>query len=174
VNNSITRAFFGFVSMTIALAACAGNSTPNAAPGSQAPPAAVSDAGGHINFSGQYTGTLERWMKGTARVKTTLAQYRSAVGGAIHFGGKNASTADVAWNANGAAVTATFVAVQASGFCQFAMQANYDTKKSTLLGKWYATHGCSGEQGSVSLKHECVYKVAGGENARPQNGPRPC
>jgi hypothetical protein len=153
---------------------CAGgsNGIPSGGSGTQVPLSSVNDDAKTINLSGQYAGTVHDSVHGTGKANALLAQFKSALGGALGVTGSTA-TADIAWSVSGTTVDGTSVIVAPSGYCSFSMSSSYNTKSFVLTGKYHAVHGCAGETGKYKLKHQCIY-LSGKEDVRSESSPRSC
>ncbi len=160
----------------LAWAACGGGGSgvPSAAQGLQAPLGRISDDAKTINLSGQYTGTTKDSTYGNGKTTASYAQYKSGIGGVLIIKYKSALVApSVALTAKGTTVKGTTVATSESLYCTYSTTATYDTKTFKLSGSYKAVQGCSGDTGTFTLKHNCIY-LGGKEDVRPENGPKSC
>jgi hypothetical protein len=160
----------------VALSGCAsgsGSSVPSGTQGVQAPSAGISDAA-TTNLSGQYAGTVKDSTDGTGKATVSVAQYKTALGGDETIVFTHATVTDsVVLAASAKGLDGTTVLADASVVCSYSTIAAYDAKTRVLSGSYKAVHGCSGETGTFTLKHKCIY-LDGKADVRPEGGAKPC
>jgi hypothetical protein len=167
------RRAYGAAVAIILLTACGGSGVPSTTP---APQAAFSTSRGATtrNISGEYAGTITDNQEGKTTATAALAQYSDGVGGPFSIGkGSYSLIASIAFTLSGNTVSGTLV-TPGTSVCAFSTSATYDVGSRRLRGSYTAIHGCSGEQGTYSLKRKCYYHRAGDGLVEPQSGPRPC
>lgn len=157
------------------LAACTGGATgvPTAQQAVQGNSNRIGDAANSYNLSGEYAGTIKDNQHGTGKAHATLSQAESALGGSLSISG-NPTVEYISWTSSGGRVSGTSVFLASSGYCTFSHTSTYNAKTHTLTGSYKNVYGCSGESGTYTLKQNCYFKGTGGNDVRPENGPRPC
>ncbi|HEX3457648.1 MAG TPA: hypothetical protein VHR97_06790 [Candidatus Baltobacteraceae bacterium] len=167
------RRAFGAAVATALLTACGGSGAPSTA---AVPQTALSTRTGATvtrNVSGEYAGTIDDNQDGTSAATAALAQYNDGVGGPFTVGtGSSSLISSIAFTLDGKNLTGTLVKPGTTA-CSFATSATYDRSNRRLAGSYYAISGCSGEQGTYTLKRKCFYQRAG-DSLKPLHGPQPC
>ncbi|MBV8530273.1 MAG: hypothetical protein JO104_03070, partial [Candidatus Eremiobacteraeota bacterium] len=103
-------------------------------------------------------------------------QYQTGVGGTLTIKFSNAPvTAAVALVPSGSSVDGTTVIVTASGYCTGSTTSTYDPTTHIMSGSYKSVYGCTGEAGTFTLKHRCIYKgTRASEDFRPETGIHNC
>lgn len=159
-----------------ALSACGGvsNGVPSGASALQSA-ATVSHAAGTVNLGGEYAGPFNDNAYGKGKGSAFYAQQGVSTGGVLSINyGSTTVTASVSQVVSGSTVTGTTVGGTGSLYCSFSTKATWDAKKHALKGSYMAVYGCSGEQGTFTLKQQCYFKGQGSEDIRPDGGGHPC
>ncbi len=171
-----TRTAFGITLVLLASSACSGGSgVPSASSALQSSSIGVAADAAARNLSGQYAGKAKDSVYGSGKATASLAQYKGALGGSQTIAFGLASVMDsLALNLGETALNGSIVASSKTAVCSFSTTATYDTKTHVLSGTYKAVNRCSGEKGTYALKHQCLYKGAGGEDVRPETGLKPC
>ena len=165
MSNSYLRAAL-IVTLAVSLVAC-GASAPRTSPALDGAMYGVSGDASTPNVSGEYTG-----MKGS--INASFAQYKNTVGGTyVESSGSQTTSYAVTWNlSKGTTLTGISAATVGSAACTFKLDATYSASKYEITGSYQPLHGCSGDSGSFTMKQKCTYPR--GDDARPDNGPKPC
>ncbi len=167
------RRAFGAAVAGALLTACGGSGAPSTAAVSQT--ALSINAGATVtrNVSGEYAGTIDDNQDGKTTATAALAQYSDGVGGPFVIGtGSSLLVSSVAFTLEGKNLSGTLVKPGTTA-CSFATSATYGPNRR-LIGSYYAISGCSGEQGTYTLKRKCYYQRAGDTLVKPDHGPQPC
>lgn len=128
------------------------------------------------NVSGDYAGTFQDGTAGSGHARASFSQHRGAVGGSIlETLAKQKQRVAVAGilNAKGS-LGATMAEDVGSSACTFSLTAKYDASTHRLNGTYQATHGCTGDTGSFSLKQQCYFVLRAGDMRRDVGGLMPC
>lgn len=166
------------VAATLALlTACGGSGYSGGAPGAAPSQGATTQMRGNApvaKLSGEYSGTEKE--SGISRpVTLSLAQYGNALGGNVTIKTPKGRVIDrITFSVSGTTLNGTIVSLNGTSYCTFSQKAKYDTKALKLSGSFKAVYRCSGETGTYTVKHNCVYKGNPAEDIRPESGPRPC
>ena len=168
------RRAFGAAVATALLTACGGSGAPSTAAVPQTALSINAGATTTRNVSGEYAGTIDDSQDGTTTATAALAQYSDGVGGAFTIGtGSSLLVSSIAFTLDGKNLTGTLVKPGTTA-CSFATSATYNGSNRRLTGSYYAIGGCSGEQGTYTLKRKCYYQRAGDTLVQPLHGPQPC
>lgn len=172
----LTRTAITMAFVLLVPTACGGGSgvptATSALPGSSV---SIGDDAAARNLSGQYAGKLKDNFYGSAKATASLAQYKSSLGGSETIRFSIASVTDLlALNLSGAALNGTTVSSVKNVVCSFSTTATYNAKTHLLSGSYKAINRCSGEKGTYTLKHQCLYTRASGEDIRPETGLHGC
>lgn len=173
-----TRKTLGTAVAFALLTACGGASNGSVPSASSA----LQDSGDHVgsgakplNLSGDYKGKFQDDAYGSGKATASYAQSGASVGGVLTVKyAKSTITASVVQVAGTSGVTGQTVAGSGSLYCTFATTGTYDAKTYTLSGKYTAVYGCTGENGTFTLKQQCHYKNGGTFDMRPEVGPKGC
>jgi hypothetical protein len=159
----------------LALTGCGGSSgAPATASSMQAPSEAVGNDAAIHNISGQYAGTVKDSRHGKGRITALLAQYKNAVGGSltVSAGTTSIMSSDVWSLSNGTELTGSGATTIMQTTCVYSINGKYDTTTYQLSGSYHAVHGCSGQNGTYTMKQKCYY--ARDWAIRREAGPRQC
>jgi hypothetical protein len=168
------RRAFGAAVATALLTACGPSGVPSTGPRSQTALSRNAGPTGTRNVSGEYAGTIDDNQKGETTATAALAQYGDGVGGPFTIGkGTYLLVSSIAFTLDGKSLRGTLV-TPGTTVCSFSTSATYDSSKRRLNGSYSAIGGCSGEQGTYSLKRKCYYQRAGDAFVKPLHGPQPC
>lgn len=168
------RRAFGAAVATALLTACGANGAPSTGAVSQT--AFSTNAGATMtrNVSGEYAGAINDNQDGKTTATAALAQYSEGVGGPFNIGtGSSLLVSSIAFTIDGKSLSGTLVKPGTTA-CSFATSATYNGSNRRLIGSYYAISGCSGEQGTYTLKRKCYYQRAGDTLVKPLHGPQPC
>lgn len=172
MQSAFLRKVVGISVGLVLLSACAGSGSgvPSSAVALQADGLNGNGDAGALNLSGQYRGELSTNQLQNVKAALDVGQYRSAIGGKLKLNtGRPPTVDDAVWTVNGSKLAGTLVAT--AGPCVFATTATYDRTTHVLSGKFNPVHGCSAStNGKYVLKHQCIYKPAGGADVRPDAG----
>lgn len=159
MKNAYVCASFAVAIGAFLLTACGGSGTGVGTPAAtQASiPQSVSPDG-IVNVAGQYSGTIDDNKNGKGTAVASLAQFRDGVGGQFTYtyGTQNYPASTSSLLTNDSLKGATVVTV-GSTVCSYSFSAKYNATKFTLDGKYKAVHGCTGENGTLSLTEQCYY-----------------
>lgn len=156
------------------LAACGGGgaTVPNAPSASLRQQSHVRNA--HYRLSGEYVGKFNDGAYGAGKAKASYSQSQSSVGGVLTVKYAHSTIVlSVALVADGSSVNGTSVAGTGSLYCTFTTTSTYNAKTRVMSGSYSAVYGCSGDDGTFTLKQKCYYKGAK-EDVMPDIGPKPC
>lgn len=140
------------------LKACGASASLIRAPQAQVAGPLISDDPNVPNLSGEFVGSVNDSLYGSGQTYAELVQYHDAVGGIIIFeyGSTVFVTPDVFLLSKGTTLTGTGESATLSGdpcaISETAMQSNL-----RLKGSYKARRGCSGENGTFTMKEVCRY-----------------
>lgn len=146
------------LSVVIALALAACNSTTNGPFISPSPSPSPSPTPQISNLSGDYTGTIQDSQNGSGTVSGTLAQQGSNAGGSLTITGTSSSvTAALSLTISSAnSLTGAMVIDYPSGTtCTFSTSGTYNPSTNVINGSYSAVTSCSGQSGTYSLTQQC-------------------
>jgi len=168
------RRAFGAAVAGALLTACGGSGVPSTVSAPQTALSVSARATMTRNVSGEYAGTIDDNQQGKTAATAALAQYGDGVGGPFTIGtGSSLLVSSIAFTLDGKNLSGTLVK-PGTTVCSFSTSATYNGSKRRLSGSYYAISGCSGEQGTYTLKRKCYYQRAGDALVRPLHGPQPC
>ncbi len=114
------------------------------------------------NISGDYTGSVQDSVTGTANATATLAQHGGSAGGTLSLTSGsttlNAALSLAITSSN--ALSGTIVEDLPDGTtCTFGTTGTYDTTNSRIAGSYSAVTGCASETGTYTLDQQCTDTV---------------
>lgn len=120
------------------------------------------DANG-ANLSGQYAGTVSDSSLGSGTATADLIAGSGGLGGLLGFTFGNSSYGNPALaGTTRQGLRGEFEATIGSMACRFSFKAIFDRSKDRLRGDYTAvSSGCSGENGTFTLKQQCFYATQG-------------
>lgn len=114
------------------------------------------------NISGDYTGSAQDSVTGSATATATLAQHGESAGGTLSLtaGGTTLSAALSLVITSSNALSGTIVEDLPDGTtCTFGTTGTYDTTNSRITGSYSAVTGCANETGTYTLDQQCTDTV---------------
>jgi hypothetical protein len=156
-----------FTVLTFALAGLAltarggAGASPNLAPQARVESSLISSDANMPNLSGRYAGTVHDslWdgFYGSGRIYAQLVQYHDAVAGNITFDfGSSQFGGAAVFLFKGTTLTGTGLSANLSlNSCPVSETAVYSN--GSLTGSYKAVYGCSGDNGTFTMKEYCRY-----------------
>jgi hypothetical protein len=158
LNRHALTTVLAFALAGLALTARGGaGASPNLATQAQLAPSLISNNASILNLRGQYAGTVNDSLYGSGRIYAQLVQEHNAVAGTITFTyGSTTFRGPGVFLLKGTTLTGTGQSATLSLVpCTISETVTYSNH--SLTGSYKAVRGCSGDNGTFTMKEYCQY-----------------